>query len=448
MSMKRNPLSDKEVEARRSNAQHSTGPRTEAGKARVALNATKTGLYCDRLTLEAMVLLGEDPNEFLKIFNRLVESLAPQNGAQLMLVEDLAMNRWERRRNQRAQAGLIGTAQEELDLRQTRALQGVNEGETAADDLPREEVLRHGLRSLPPSPGKFQKMLDLLLFLVSLVKTENFALDAEGALDMIYGRENPTLRAASLRRMFADLRPGGKAEKASPATREEEKKRLLEALEKEYEQVKEPWVLYLEEFGKITSAQKDACYAPRGRVWRLLLRQEQTLEREMERKLRLLWDMQRQDRERMQRMYAERDWEYLPEDAAEERTAEALMGRMKQAYDKFVAEVKAARERNRGQETGNREVQRGQAQGAEGEEQEPANPETGNPDFGSSARPEAPIPDSASWADPEPPTPDLGSSTLPTEPSPSVKMTEQSEYVAENTGPASENKAETNREGG
>jgi len=208
----------------------------------------------------------------------------------------------------------------------------------------------------------------------------------------------------------------------------------VELLDKEFKQVKEQYLLYLREFGEVTRAQKDACYAPRGRVWRLLLRQEQTLEREMERKLRLLWQMQRQDRERLQRIDAEQELEYRPEDAAEERVADELLERMKDLYVKTQAERKAAREGNRGQGTGNREVQRGQAQGAKVEEQEPTNPEPRIPDSGSSAKP-------------QPATPDPGSSTVPSKPPASVKMTEQSEYVTENKGLAPENKAETNGEG-
>ncbi len=37
--VRRNPISPREIEARRRNAQHSTGPRTRRGKARASLNA-------------------------------------------------------------------------------------------------------------------------------------------------------------------------------------------------------------------------------------------------------------------------------------------------------------------------------------------------------------------------------------------------------------------------
>ncbi len=45
MNGKKPPLSSKEIEARRRNAQKSTGPRSPAGKRRVAQNARKNGLY-------------------------------------------------------------------------------------------------------------------------------------------------------------------------------------------------------------------------------------------------------------------------------------------------------------------------------------------------------------------------------------------------------------------
>ena len=41
------PLSKKELESRRENAKHSTGPRTELGKERVRANAVKSGYHAD-----------------------------------------------------------------------------------------------------------------------------------------------------------------------------------------------------------------------------------------------------------------------------------------------------------------------------------------------------------------------------------------------------------------
>ena len=43
--------SDRQIKANKQNAQHSTGPRTENGKARVALNALKHGLTGKQIVL-------------------------------------------------------------------------------------------------------------------------------------------------------------------------------------------------------------------------------------------------------------------------------------------------------------------------------------------------------------------------------------------------------------
>ena len=61
-------LPDKEINARRENAKKSTGPRIEMGKERVSLNAVKTGYHADKVAYAAMVMLGEDPKEFAKMY--------------------------------------------------------------------------------------------------------------------------------------------------------------------------------------------------------------------------------------------------------------------------------------------------------------------------------------------------------------------------------------------
>ena len=52
----------KENSARQANAQRSTGPRTEIGKQRVALNAVRHGYFADKQAYAAMKVLGEDPD--------------------------------------------------------------------------------------------------------------------------------------------------------------------------------------------------------------------------------------------------------------------------------------------------------------------------------------------------------------------------------------------------
>ena len=102
-------------EANRQNSQKSTGPRTPEGKQQVRYNALKHGLY-GKPCMQFMLAADEDPKEHQAILAGLTESFHPFTPAQRMLVEDLAMLRWQKRRNQRAQAAAISVALEELDI--------------------------------------------------------------------------------------------------------------------------------------------------------------------------------------------------------------------------------------------------------------------------------------------------------------------------------------------
>jgi hypothetical protein len=88
-------LSEKQLEANRANAQKSTGPRTEEGKRRSSLNATRHGL-----TGQVVIL----PEESLQAFNEftrpIVEALLPADAAQQQLAQSYANFQWRINRSQ------------------------------------------------------------------------------------------------------------------------------------------------------------------------------------------------------------------------------------------------------------------------------------------------------------------------------------------------------------
>ena len=65
--------SSKQIQANRENAKKSTGPRTEAGKARSRRNAWKHGL-----TAETLIIPGEDAADFNELRASLIEQLEPE----------------------------------------------------------------------------------------------------------------------------------------------------------------------------------------------------------------------------------------------------------------------------------------------------------------------------------------------------------------------------------
>ena len=83
----------RQIEANRANAKKSTGPRTEAGKARSRLNSRKHGL-----TATLLVIGDEDPSDFEDLRAALLEQYNPQAPDAFELVEYLASVFWRLRR--------------------------------------------------------------------------------------------------------------------------------------------------------------------------------------------------------------------------------------------------------------------------------------------------------------------------------------------------------------
>jgi len=54
-----------------------------------------------------------------------------------------------------------------------------------------------------------------------------------------------------------------------------------------------------------SQAEINACFAPQGKAWRALTRQAASLDQRLDKKMRLYWEMQKKDRERIVRRYEE-----------------------------------------------------------------------------------------------------------------------------------------------
>jgi hypothetical protein len=83
-----------QIRANRLNAQHSTGPRTEAGKQKTSFNAISHGLTAAKM----VVLPTEDQKEFEALRLQLQEEHAPSGKLEQMLVDEIAHCWWRLRR--------------------------------------------------------------------------------------------------------------------------------------------------------------------------------------------------------------------------------------------------------------------------------------------------------------------------------------------------------------
>ena len=92
----------KQIEANRRNAQKSTGPRTEQGKANCKLNALRHGCRA------ASILLPEESEEDLNaLFAALKSEWNPQTATEHILVDQMVVSQWKLRRMERIEDATI-----------------------------------------------------------------------------------------------------------------------------------------------------------------------------------------------------------------------------------------------------------------------------------------------------------------------------------------------------
>lgn len=89
------------IEANRRNAQLSTGPRTEAGRAAASRNALRHGL-----TARHIILYDETAEDFGRFQEALRAALAPGDAVEEQLAERIVLCAWRLRRASRAEAAL------------------------------------------------------------------------------------------------------------------------------------------------------------------------------------------------------------------------------------------------------------------------------------------------------------------------------------------------------
>ncbi len=89
----------------RANAQHSTGPRTEAGKQRSSLNAIRHGL-----TAQTVVLPSEDPAAYQSHRLQFIEQYQPATPTESQLVQELIDTSWRLNRIPLLEADLLARA--------------------------------------------------------------------------------------------------------------------------------------------------------------------------------------------------------------------------------------------------------------------------------------------------------------------------------------------------
>ncbi len=118
----------KQIGANRRNSHSSTGPKTRRGKAASKMNAMKHGLLA-----EEIVVRDEDPADFSRVLESLIDEFRPQGPLEEQLVERVAACMWRLRRLYRVEAGIL--THESLTIELDRAQDVVRSFEKTESDI-------------------------------------------------------------------------------------------------------------------------------------------------------------------------------------------------------------------------------------------------------------------------------------------------------------------------
>jgi hypothetical protein len=286
--------------AARNNAQHSTGPRSPAAKQNSKLNALKHGgRVRDENRCQAMLALGEDPEQSQTLTQELM-CACPGDALWEKQVEDLAWLYCRRERLERAQEGLKRRALQAIDDWQHRRQQ---EMARVTFDASQHEMLNVNISESTDRGVALKKILSFLELVREEVKQRTFGTRQYAVLESLYEGTTGWRQALIFRLLhrfsdplYLDAQQADEEERQSlrkigfacDPPGEPEREELLRLLEEEIASVREEFE-YAEKANEEKAAiERDACLAPEGETWRMMLRQEAALDRSIDRKVSIL----------------------------------------------------------------------------------------------------------------------------------------------------------------
>jgi hypothetical protein len=213
-----------------------------------------------------------------------VEARLPADTLEMVLVEDIALLIWKKARLDRAESAVQVCNLQKHDLERRKLF--IQVGREISDSL-QSEVREKGLRTTLDAPGKFEQVLSILDILVDMVEKNDFSPNMQEFIRALYGVE-PTLRGAGFFNNYfrlTELQPGSEEFEAAKA--------LFRArLAEEISDVVQEYELFLHEHVENSRAARLAATAPLHAQWAAIIRQQNALHRQLERKIRLLAEMQ------------------------------------------------------------------------------------------------------------------------------------------------------------
>ena len=293
-------LTPQRLDAARRNSQRSTGPRSEAGKERMKMNALKHG--CDAAPEnEAAVMraLGEDPERYADLQRELATTYGPGDAFWDQQVADLGKLYWRRNRIERMETGLMRDALEEVEERRRRLSR--NLADVTFEPSQCEAVAPH-----LPQPAHPLVRLRLLISLWGVIRAQvqrrYFSRAHHQQIESYYQGElgwRPRQIVRLLALLYEWARHFQKEDQASldqyvkdtfgdEAGRKGRCQELELLLEEQIAAVEAAFSEEMKAQEQKDAIARDSCLAPEGKTWEMLLRQEAGLDRAIDRKVRII----------------------------------------------------------------------------------------------------------------------------------------------------------------
>jgi len=295
------------------------------------MNALKHG--CDAAPEnEAAVMraLGEDPQRFAALKRDLMSSYGPGDALWVEQLEDLAKLSWRRNRIERMQTGLMRRALEAIEERQRERSKQI----AAATFAPcHGAAMDIDLGDPADPPVRLRLLLSLLGVLRQQVRQGVFKPRQYYLMKTYYQGEigwrparfyhlvwlfverakaQAGQDAQALQEFVSEYFAGGEA------AVESHYQELLALLDEEIADVEEEFQHAVKAQEARDAIARDACLAPAGETWEMLLRQEAGLDRSIDRKVRIILTLRKEHAQQ------QKEAATAPEDEPSDREAEEL----------------------------------------------------------------------------------------------------------------------------
>jgi len=267
------------------NAPQFTGPRTLAGRVRVRSSALPHGREARKFR-ETMTVLGEDPAEFDRLYQGLLQAYAPGDELWAQQVEDLAKRYWRRRRLERARDALLRRGVESLEAEQQDCRREIERATFA----PSEQQRISFAVPRPATPAaRLRQRVSYLEVIRERITQQDLAPRLLGVLQELYGTDT-TWRVDAITSLMEKLvrRP---PENLSPE--DDDYRKLLQLFDEELGSARQEAARAAKQALEVSAAARDARLAPTGKEWTLIIRQENALDRAIDRKVRILLQLRR-----------------------------------------------------------------------------------------------------------------------------------------------------------